>query len=213
MKRRGPGSLAGIAPIVAQQERSKLMARLGTRGDRVIARSRQIPDRLVRRVGHPDRSQIARARTLGQLQAVAPVGLDALARAPRNQRWGDHLTPITPGGQRSLQAIAGGARLVDHVHLGRRAQLGQRLEQLVDLVGGSPNLSRRDSATRLGCTNHDAVLVHIQCHENLDTFVHGRSPFLSLMTRSQRVARRASARNLRLRRPATPPQRRGDHDV
>jgi hypothetical protein len=85
---RRPGALAGIPNAVAQQQRLELVTRRTLRTDRILTGTRQISDRLVGLVGHVHRRELARARQPRQLQAVTPIGLDALARSARNHRRG-----------------------------------------------------------------------------------------------------------------------------
>lgn len=60
---KAPRGLAGVANVVAKQEAFELMPGLHSAVDGVFARSRQIPDRLVVRVGYPDGAQLSSAST------------------------------------------------------------------------------------------------------------------------------------------------------
>jgi hypothetical protein len=204
VERLRPRGLAAVADLVAQQKRLELVTGLRARVHRILARPRQVADRLVAGVRNPHRAQLARAREFGQAQAVTPVGLDAIARAFGNQRRGDDLAAIALRRQRALQPVTSGACLVHHVQRARITQPPQRLEQLGHVVPDPPDQSPSPSA-RLGRPNRDRILVYVQSDVNLDTLFHGRPPLRLPMTRSRHVARRGSPRNLRLRRPVPRP--------
>ena len=57
-----PGALARVADVVSQQQRGKPLARLALHDDRVFARAHEIAHRLIGRIGHVDRGELARAR-------------------------------------------------------------------------------------------------------------------------------------------------------
>jgi len=100
---------------VAQQEGADL-ALLDTdllRGGRACPD--ETADRLVRRVGDPDRGQLAGAQEAGQGERVAPVGLDPVARLPRDQRRRDDGAMVPEPGEEPVQAVAGRAGLVAEV--------------------------------------------------------------------------------------------------
>ncbi len=151
------------------------MARLDAAVDRVFARPRQIADRLVFRVGDPYSAQLTGTARFGQLNAVASVGLDPVARPPRNLRGRDDLANVALGRQCPLQSEPGRTGLVDDVKVLGRADLGQHLQKLADVVRHLADESPRRSAL-LGRRNGDAVLVDVQAHMKFDTLFHGRSP-------------------------------------
>jgi hypothetical protein len=62
----GPGRLARIATVLAQQERLELLAHLQAHVHGVLARPPEIAQRLVGLVGHPDRLELARPGQLRQ---------------------------------------------------------------------------------------------------------------------------------------------------
>ena len=68
------------------------------------------------RIRNPNRTQLPRARALGQLNTVAPVSLHARAGRPLGHlRRCDHLALVALGLQGALQAEARGAGFIDHV--------------------------------------------------------------------------------------------------
>src|ERR1019366_4155521 len=168
---------------------------------RILARASEIANRLVRRIWNPDGAQLTRSRELGQAQAIAAVGLDPIARALRNQRRCNHLAVIAASRKLALQAVASGPGLIDHLHLSWRTVAREPLDELSHVMPDAAYQPRRRSTGLRHC-HRDAVLVHIQSNEKLDTLIHGRSPCWLLTTRSQHVARRSSPRNLRRRRSA-----------
>ena len=68
---------------VAKQHRLELLADLEPSAHRVLARTRQVADGLVLRVGDDHRGEIARAQVARERERVAPIGLDALAGLAR----------------------------------------------------------------------------------------------------------------------------------
>jgi len=82
---RRPRRLARVAAPVAKQHRLELLAGLQPRLHGIHPRTTQIPDGLILFVGHVHRRQVARTRQRGQLERVAPIGLDTLRRLARNQ--------------------------------------------------------------------------------------------------------------------------------
>lgn len=81
---------------MAQQEALELVPGLDTAVDGVFARPRQVADRFVGRLGYPHRTQLSGARALGQLNAVTSIGLDSVARTPRNLRRGNDFAEVAP---------------------------------------------------------------------------------------------------------------------
>ena len=72
--------LADVMDPLAQQEAGDVLAAARQARHRRRAGAHQIAQRLVRRIRHPDLRQLLRAQQLGQLQRIAPVRLDPLAR-------------------------------------------------------------------------------------------------------------------------------------
>ena len=111
--RLGPGGLAAVANVVAQQQRGQSMPRLALRGHRILARTYQIAHRLVGRIGNVDRCQLAGPRQPCQLQTVAPVGLDPIAYPPRRIRRCDHPARVTAFLEQTVYPKPTRPRLVD----------------------------------------------------------------------------------------------------
>src|SRR5487761_1909228 len=204
-----PGTLAAVANATTQQKPFQLVTCLRARINRVLARTSQIPDRLVHRLGNPYRLELPGTCQLGQAQAVTPVSLDPIPSPLGNQRGGDHLTVIAPVREFPLQSISCGTRLIRDVH--RFAQTHQHLEQPGDIMRDRAQYAPR-RAPRFSRRHHDCALVNVQTYKNLDTLIHGPSPFALLMTLSQYVARHGLPCNLRRRRRAIRIPRCG-HDV
>src|SRR6185312_7567762 len=126
--------------------------------------------------------------------------------------WGDDFTGISPCPKSSLQAKARRPGLVDHMQLLWRANLGQHLQKLGNVVR---HLAYQLWIAATGqCLGHrDAVLVDIQADVNLDKLFHGRSPFAGWFN-LQLVALRVTAQTyVDGDRPPSPCGREGDHDV
>jgi hypothetical protein len=79
---------------------------------RCLPGAHQIAERLVRRVRHPHRRQIAGAIAARQCLGITPIGLDPIPRLHWDQRWGHHLTPHPEGGQLPIDHIPRRARFV-----------------------------------------------------------------------------------------------------
>ena len=82
---RTPASAAGEDPSVTEQKREPLLALLAQILSCRAPNTHEVPHRLMHRVGNPDPAQLARPEQPGQGDGVAPVGLDVIARAPRDQ--------------------------------------------------------------------------------------------------------------------------------
>ena len=170
-----PGRFAGIDPAVAQQESLQVLARFQAHLQSVLASTPQIAQRFVLDVRYPDRLQLPGAQQLGQACAVAPIGLDAVTGALRNQRRRHHLAAIPFPNQTPIQPVAGRARLISHQLRRRRPQLAQHLQQGRHIVPDrSPKLTRLP--TRLAHRNRDRFLMNIQPDKDLDILIHGSSP-------------------------------------
>ena len=66
-------------------------------------------------VGHPHRRELARAQQFGEGNGISTVGLDPLARLPRDQRGRDDGAGMSEGGDQAMQAVAGRTGLVAEV--------------------------------------------------------------------------------------------------
>jgi hypothetical protein len=86
-----PGRPAPPHPPVTQQELAQPVPRPGEITDHVGAGAAQVPYRLLPDGGDADTDQLAGAVQPGQAAAVAPVGLDLVARRLGDQQGGDHL--------------------------------------------------------------------------------------------------------------------------
>src|SRR5271168_5613179 len=91
---------------MAQQKGGQLLTGLTQTADRRQTGAHKIADRLVSRIGNPDRRQFARPMQLGQADRVPAVGLDPVSWLARNQRR-SHDDALMPGeGQLSLNPLA-----------------------------------------------------------------------------------------------------------
>ena len=75
-------------------------------------RPHQIPQRLVRSVGHPDRRQFSGAVATRQFLRIPPVRLDPVPGFGRHQAGRDHLTGHAQLRELPIQHVPGGASLV-----------------------------------------------------------------------------------------------------
>jgi hypothetical protein len=117
-------------------------------------------------------------RAFSQLNAVAPVGLDAVPCTTWNLRRRNDLAAIALGAQGPLQPKASRSGFVHEVQLLRSANLGQQFEQFAHIVNDFADQSPR-SASGFGNSHRNAVFVDIQAHVNFANLCHGRSPLVA----------------------------------
>jgi len=150
-----------------------LLSHLGAGVDRILARARQVANRLVGRIRNPHRAQFPRTGKLGQPQAIPVVGLDAVPSTLRDQRGCNYLAVIAPPRQFTLQSISGGPGLIDHLQASRLTVTRQQFAQFRYVVrDAAEQPCRRPPGFRDG--HRDRVLVHIQADDKLDTRYSGR---------------------------------------
>ena len=97
-----PMLAAAEHPTMTKQERQQLLTFLAQIRGRCLARPHEVTHRLVDRIRHPDRRQLAGAKQPRQRHGVTAVGLDPLAGLPWDQRGRDNRAVVTqsldPGG-------------------------------------------------------------------------------------------------------------------
>jgi hypothetical protein len=79
---------------------------------RIQTGAHQVAHRLMPDIGNPSRRQLARPMQPRQAGRVAPIGLDAIAGTPRDQRWRHHDAFVSVPRQVTLDAIAARPRLI-----------------------------------------------------------------------------------------------------
>ena len=89
----------------------------------IFPRSYQIPQCLMRRIGNPDRGQIAIPVTPRQLRGIAPIGFYAITGFGWDQRRRNHVTAHTQLCQLPVQNIPGRAGFVAGFQLLRKRVL------------------------------------------------------------------------------------------
>jgi len=97
------------------------------------SRPDQIAHRLVRRVRHPNRGQLARPVQLCQAQRIAPIGLHPVARLAWDQGRRHHHAGVAERHKLALQAVAAWTGLVTEAQL--PPSPGQTFRQLGDDLG------------------------------------------------------------------------------
>ena len=135
----GPGPGAGVDPPMAQQKGLQMLALRAQIRHRGLTRPHQLAHGLMPRVGNPDAGQLAGAMQPGQGEGIPAIGLDALARALRDQRGSDDGAVMPESGDLPLQPIAGRPGLVAEQQLAILAgELGDqpphRLWRMVDVA-------------------------------------------------------------------------------
>src|SRR3954452_17369527 len=102
------------APLT-KKNRQHLLALVAQIPSSRFSCAHQIPNGLVDLIRHPDCGQLAGSQQTRQRNSVAPVGLDAIARALWHQRGGDHITGIAEGSDMPVKPIPGRAGLIADV--------------------------------------------------------------------------------------------------
>ena len=126
----GPATAPGVDPAVALQEAVQPLAHAALGVLEVFPAALQVAHRLLRFVGHPHGRQLAVLEKPHQRQRIAPVGLDAVARPPRNQRGRHHRAGVPQGCELTVDAVAAGTGLVAKPQRGpTTGQLGRQLGQ------------------------------------------------------------------------------------
>jgi len=172
-----PGGLAAVALAVTQHQRLELLACLEPRPHRIDPRAAQVPDRLVALVRDRDRHEFACGCQACEVERIAPVGLDPLARPARDPRWRHHLAAVAETCQLARQCVTARTPLVHHAQTVRGAQLTEGLRQLRKPRTHATHESRR-SATGLGHRDGRRLGVRIQSDKTSDKFLHGLPPVL-----------------------------------
>ena len=132
----------------------------------VITRPAEIAHALLLPVGYPHRTEVAAAQQARQLQGIAPVGLDALARRLRDARRGHHLAGMAAGNELAVEHVVARPGLVAEQQQAAvigLAELGDELLDFLRRVGNLPAIARLP-APRLGDRDRNRLLVHVQAN-------------------------------------------------
>jgi len=112
----------------------------------------------------------------GEVDRIAPVGLDPVSGLARDQRRSNHDALVTGRGKLALDAVATGPGLVTEPHnVPALHQLGHQCPQGGGSVGDLAVFSDFAPIARLGRRNCDRILVHVQPDVG-DNLLHGPSP-------------------------------------
>ena len=158
-------------PPVTQQELGQPVAGPGQVLDHVAPGAAQVPHRFLEPARHPDGHQLSGPVQAGQAPAVAAVGLDLVARRPRDQRRGHHVATHAQRPQQPVQVIARRPRLIagpQQAGLGEPGhQAPDRLLVVEDLLDVGALMARVQDPDR------DRVLVHV--HAEMDCVRVGKT--------------------------------------
>src|SRR5215467_4097162 len=130
----------------------------------ILARSHQIPQRFVRRIGNPYWREVAGAITARQFHRVAAICLYPITGLHRDQRRCDHLTGDSQRRQLPIQNIAGGTGFVAHLKVLGRPQPRYQLANDFHTVGD--HAERANFTALFGNRNCDGVRVDIQTNKS-----------------------------------------------
>ncbi len=172
----GPRGLTDVTNVVTKEQRREAMAGLALHRYRVLARAHQIAHRLVGRIRNINRSEFAGACQTGQLQAVAPIGLDSIAHTSWRIGRGDHPALMTARLQHPINPETAGAGFVhEHQRPTERFEFAHRSRQGVH-VATDPTLMT-NFASFLGNSDVDRFLMHIHPYKQLARLgSHGLPP-------------------------------------
>ena len=109
---RPPAPPRPVHPLVTQQERAQALAHPQLDPLQVFACPDQVAHRLLLRIRHPHRRQLARAVQTRQHQRVPPVGLHPVAGPPRDQARRHHHTGMPQRRQLPVKPVPARTRLV-----------------------------------------------------------------------------------------------------
>jgi hypothetical protein len=155
-------------PPVLQHEGAHLLLVDPQRRHRGRAGADKVADRLMPLVRHPDLRQLAGPQQLRQRHGIAAVGLDAVARLPRDQGRSDDGAGMAELDDEAVQPVTGRpglvaegqlpelARQLGH-HLAHALGRGVDLAQVPDLAV-APGLGDRDRVPLLGDIDPDESL-------------------------------------------------------
>ena len=163
-----------------QQEALQVLARLAEHPHGRGSRPDQVAHRLVRRVRHPNRGELAGPVQLRQAQRITPVGLHPVARLARDQGRRHHHAGVAEALELPLQAVAAGAGLVAEAQLPPIP--GQPSRQLGDDLGPvreDPELPDLATPDALRDRHGDRRLVDVHADKR-DAAHQARSPCMRL---------------------------------
>ena len=178
----GPALLAGIDATVPQQKPLQMLPRLAQNPHRGRPRPNKVAHRLMRRIRHPHRRQLARAVQLRQHHRIAAVRLHPVARLHRDER-GRHHDAIMPHLDKlAMQAVAAWSGFIAEMQTPSAG--AKLLHQLADMIRAVRNRAPvTDLSATLALCNRDRNrrLMDIQPDEH--AILHMVSPpFLRLGT-------------------------------
>ena len=118
-----------------------MLARLSKNPHRGRTCPNQIAHRLMRRVRHPDRRQLACPMQLGQHHRIAAIRLHTVARLHRNERWCDHDAVMPHLDKLPVQTVAARPSLIAETQpASARSQLFHQLTDMIRAVRHRPQM-------------------------------------------------------------------------
>src|ERR1700722_5567919 len=98
--------LLTVVATLAQQEPQQLLAGLAQWAHRRQTRPNQVANSLMRLIGNPYRGQLTGPVQLGQIDRIAPISLNPVARLFWNQRRCHYNAFVTRRGDPTLDTIS-----------------------------------------------------------------------------------------------------------
>jgi hypothetical protein len=156
------GRLLRRMTAMPQQEMAQVLPRATLVLLGALSSAHQVAQRLVLRIGHPHRRQVAAAVAPRELLGIASIGLHAVAALHGHQCRGDHVAPHAQLGELPVQHVAARPGLVAARERLGRAELLHRLAHRLRRVRNRPERAHLAVAAPLGHRDRDRLRVHIE---------------------------------------------------
>ena len=194
-----PGGFAGIRVTKTQQQRGSLLAFGAQLAHRRTARAAEVAHRLMLRVRHPNRGQIAGTQLSRQRQRITAIVLHPIARPLRDQRRCRHQAIVPKLGDLPIQSVAGRTRFISKSQ--QRVLLCQLANQPGGCRRGVVDLTEiADLAVSAGFGDRHRVAQFRGIHTDVSNamLLHGSPSLLEALPGSFRVNPRSASRVSRL---------------
>jgi hypothetical protein len=173
---RRPGSLAGVTHILPKQQCLEPVAGIALRADGVVPRPQQVADGLIFGIRHADGTQFIGPRQAGQLDGIAPVGLDPFPWPSRCQRGRHHRARDPACCEVPVEGIPARPGLVHHLHARYRTPQARQCRIQRRQVPADPADVANLATSSIRRRNLDRFLVNVQPDVQSGTVAHGLPP-------------------------------------
>src|SRR5277367_1915538 len=150
---------------------------------RIATGTRQIADGFVLGIRNVDEGQFSGACQARELEAIAPVGLDAFSGSARSHRRSHNLTGESARRQMAIDRIAARSGFIDEDQRpGRLIERPHRAVQRCQVAADAPHVAYFTAGCAIGSGDFDRIFVDVQTYEYSDNLVHGLPPRNSVDT-------------------------------